>query len=86
MKTVEIIVKGEKVEAHLIKFPIKDIESGVKRYNELRKTTSDTIEKYVDMMLCKYESMWWIYYSKNRMTGSFTSKKEAIGWFVKAGR
>ncbi len=51
MKTVEIIVKGEKVEAHLIKFPIKDIESGVKRYNELRKTTSDTIEKYVDMMI-----------------------------------
>jgi hypothetical protein len=79
-----------KVSATLIDFPQESIIKGVARQNEFRPPKiperEDTIEKYNGIKLANYESLWWIYYGENHLTGSFDSKEKAIKWFEKAGR
>lgn len=33
-----------------------------------------------------YKRKWWLRYSRNHCTGSFKSKKAAMGWYNRGGR
>ena len=86
MKQIVIDFNKKKVKAFLTYFPKKSIIIGVNNNNIFRKTKSDNVSKYKGLKLCNYKTYWWIFYSKENMTGHFNSRKEAIKWFTDAGR
>jgi hypothetical protein len=41
---------------------------------------------YNNVQLFHSGRKWWLFYSPNRLTGGFTTKKKAMDWFIKGGR
>lgn len=75
----QITSLAELKEGKLHRFPKKSILIGL-GYKE-------SPEKYANLKLFETKSgRWYIYYSREKRTGSFDSKRNAIEWFEKKGR
>jgi hypothetical protein len=51
------------------------------------RTVNGWVIKHPDgFRLFRSGRKWWLYYGSGKITGSFKSKKEAVGWFKRGGR